>query len=111
MTTHNKKLRRRRQPIQAQLSRRQGWNRRARRRGSYALGPVAIRRGSQDKRGWNTEHMAGFEVSVASNSVTEEIRTIYLLAEPRAFTEENLKLIFAHLAEEFAEPNVCRAER
>ena len=63
---------------------------------------------SQEKGDWRSENIAGFGVWVASNSVSEEIRTMYLLAEPLAFTEQNLKLIFAHLAAEFAAPKALR---
>lgn len=59
---------------------------------------------SQEKGDWKSENIAGFEVWVASNLVSEEIRTMYLLAEAGSFTEQNLKVIFAGLAAEFAEP-------
>ena len=58
----------------------------------------------QEKGDWKSENIAGFEVWVASNLVSEEIRSMYLLAETGSFTEQNLKVIFAGLAREFAEP-------
>jgi hypothetical protein len=63
---------------------------------------------SQEKGDWKSEKIAGFEVWVGSNLVSEEIRTMYLLAEARSFTEQNLKVIFAGLAAEFAEPKALR---
>jgi Ankyrin repeats (many copies)/Ankyrin repeats (3 copies) len=63
---------------------------------------------SQEKEDWKSKNVVGFEVWVASNLVSEEIRTMYLLAEAGSFTDQNLKVIFTGLAAEFAEPKALR---
>ena len=63
---------------------------------------------SQDQERWRSENIAGFQVWVASNSVNEETRIMYLLAEAQSFTEQNLRVMFASIAAEFTDPKVLR---
>jgi hypothetical protein len=59
---------------------------------------------TQPEAEWRLGNVAGFKVWFASNSVTDEIRRIYVLAESESFSEQNLKTIFGGISADFPEP-------